>query len=212
MIKLYGYFRSSTSYRVRIALNLKDLPHSIEGVHLLNEGGEHKRPAYLEMNPQGLVPTLQDEKTTLIQSLSILEYLDEAYPTPALLPSDLHSKLYVKTLCYMISCDIHPLNNLRVLSYLKQKLNVSEDEKNAWYQHWIYEGFAAIETYLSHNKSEGPYCAGQELSMADVCLIPQVYNANRFNCTLHKYPTIERIYEQCMQLDAFDRAKPESHS
>ncbi len=206
---LYCYYRSSASYRVRIALNLKDLHYELRPVNLLKNGGEHHRPEYKALNPQGLVPVLMDENTVLSQSTSIIEYLEEVYPTPALLPDNSIDRAYVRSIVQIIACDIHPLNNLRVLSYLKQVIHY-DDLERTWYKHWIHEGFAALETMLEKHSCNGLYCYGNKPSMADIFLIPQVYNAMRFDCQLETYPLISRIYQNSLLLPAFSRAAPKN--
>lgn len=207
-MKLYSYFRSSAAYRVRIALNLKQLNAETIPVHLLNHGGEQHSPAYRAVNPSELVPALIDDDFTLPQSLSILEYLDEAHPEIALLPEDAQQRALIRAFCLSIACDMHPLNNLRVLQYLTAELGVSEEQKTAWYKHWIIAGFKGLEAQLAH--SNGRYCFGEQATMADCCLIPQVYNAVRFNIDLSAYPKIQSIYRHCRALDAFQNAAPEA--
>ncbi|GHA13751.1 maleylacetoacetate isomerase [Arenicella chitinivorans] len=209
-MKLASYFRSTAAYRVRIALNLKQIDHSLVPIHLLRNGGEHKQPNYQSQNPEGLVPALFIEDRVLSQSLAILEYLDETHPTPPLLPGDPLDRAYVRGLALSICCDIHPLNNLRVLQYLSGDLNASDEQKNAWYQHWIATGFSALETRLANHDSTGEFCFGDTPSMADLCLVPQVYNANRFNCPLDDYPIIQRINARCLQEPSFTLAAPEN--
>ncbi len=208
MIKLYSYWRSSAAYRVRIALNLKGLDYEIIPVNMLKDGGEQHSQEYRALNPQGLVPVLVDNDVTLTQSLAILGYLEEKYPKPALLPKAIAEKALARQVAQTIACDIHPLNNLRVLKYLRGTLGVDDKAKNAWYQHWITQGFAALEAWLS--AQAGPYCLGAALTIADACLIPQLYNAHRFNVALEKYPTLLGIEKECLKLEAFERARPES--
>ena len=209
MITLYGYFRSSAAYRVRIALNLKQITYQHKTVHLVRNGGEQHEITYESLNPSKLVPTLIDDENVLTQSLSIIEYLDEAYPNNIdLLPKDINQKAQVRTLSQIISSDIHPINNLRVLSYLTQELSVDDDKKNNWYSHWIQLGFEAIEKQLT--KTAGQFCVGDQPTMADCCLVPQIYNALRFNVDLTPYPKINQIYINCMLLDAFQKAIPEN--
>lgn len=209
MIKLYSYYRSSAAYRVRIALNLKNIPYQYETVHLLKNGGEQHSPAYQELNPMGLVPTLVDGNTVLSQSMAIIEYLDDAYPQAnSLFPAEPTAKAQVKELSQIIACDIHPINNLRVLKYLKHELDVDDTQKNEWYSHWIKLGFAAFEQYLQ--KTAGDFCVGDQATLADCCLVPQVYNALRFKIDLSAYPLIQKVYENCMQLPAFTKAIPEN--
>ncbi|TCB67533.1 maleylacetoacetate isomerase [Acinetobacter sp. ANC 4178] len=209
-MKLYSYFRSSAAFRVRIALNLKGLSYDTQAVHLLKQGGEQHSAEYAAINPSELVPTLLDQQYVLTQSLSILEYLEEAYPKIALLPQNLQQRAQIRAFAQYIACEIHPLNNLRVLQYLEQTLEVSNSEKTAWYQHWIKLGFRSLEQQLQH--SNGEYCFGEQLSFADCCLIPQVYNAKRFQIDLTEYPKIQSIYTHCMQLAAFQQAAPEQQA
>ena len=208
MIKLYDYFRSTASYRVRIALNWKELPHELIEVHLVKEGGQQKKPDYLSQNPQGLVPALIDGDMTLTQSLAILEYLEEQYPTSSLLPENSTDKALVRSIAQIIACDIHPLNNLRVLKYLAETLEQTDETKTTWYHHWIQQGFDAIEALLAKHQSNPNFCIGEQVSIADVCLIPQIYNANRFECDLSAYPRIMNINNYCLTLPAFDKASP----
>lgn len=209
-MKLYSYFRSSAAFRVRIALNLKGLSYDTQAVHLLKQGGEQHSAEYAAINPSELVPTLLDQQYVLTQSLSILEYLEEAYPKTALLPQNLQQRAQIRAFAQHIACEIHPLNNLRVLQYLEQTLAVSNSEKTAWYQHWIKLGFHSLEQQLQH--SNGKYCFGEQASFADCCLIPQIYNAKRFQIDLTEYPKIQSIYTHCMQLAAFQQAAPEQQA
>lgn len=211
-MKLYSYFRSSASYRVRIALNLKKLPYEVVPIHLLKNGGQQFSPEYRQLNPDALVPALIDESAegsaTLTQSLAIIEYLEETHPETPLLPKNPLDRAYVRSLALSISCDIHPLNNLRVLRYLVRNLKVDEDNKNAWYRHWCEQGLAAIETTLARDPRVGKYSYQDTPTLADCCLVPQVANAQRFNCDLSKMPTVLRIHDACMELDAFVKASP----
>ncbi|ODN43175.1 maleylacetoacetate isomerase [Piscirickettsia litoralis] len=208
-MKLYGYFRSSASFRVRIALALKEINYENIPVHLLNEGGEQYKADYTEINPQQLVPSLIDGEAVITQSLAIVEYLDAKYPgVMPLVPKDIWLAAKARQIAYAIACDIHPMNNLRVLQYLKGELKVDDEVKNTWYHHWVLTGFTAIEKMLGETCDQ--YCLGDQLSLADVCLIPQVYNAKRFNCDLTKFPRILAIYEHCMEHDAFIQAAPEN--
>ena len=205
-MRLYTYFRSSAAFRVRIALNLKGLSYEPRFVHLAK--GEHRKPDYSSVNAQALVPTLElDDGTRLNQSLAIVEYLEEKHPLPPLLPGDALGKARVRSLAGLIACEIHPLNNLRVLQHLKRALGQSEDQVNAWYRHWIADGLGKLEAELAAGKS-GKFCHGDSPSMADCCLVPQIFNAQRYHCELAPYPTTMRAFEQCMKLDAFDRAQP----
>ena len=188
-MKLYSYFRSSAAYRVRIGLNIKGLAYETVPVHLVKN--EQQSEDYLKLNRSALVPTLIDGDLTLSQSLSILEYLDEQYLETKLLPSDVQERAKIRAFSQAIACDIHPLNNLRVLKYLKNDLNVSDEQKNYWYQHWIIEGFQNLEQLLQD--SNGQFCFGQQATIADCCLIPQVYNAKRFKIDLSAFPKIESI-------------------
>ncbi|MGE8558844.1 MULTISPECIES: maleylacetoacetate isomerase [unclassified Acinetobacter] len=207
-MQLYTYFRSSAAYRVRIALNLKCLNANYIPVHLVNNGGEQHSEAYKALNPAELVPTLIDDEFQLSQSLSILEYLEEQHPEVALLPQDIQQRALVRAFSLAIACDIHPLNNLRVLQYLSGPLQVSDEQKNTWYRHWVELGFKTLEALL-HN-SNGRFCFGNQPTFADCCLIPQVYNALRFNVDLTAYPKITSIYQHCNTLAAFQQAAPEA--
>jgi maleylpyruvate isomerase len=206
-VKLYTYFRSSAAFRVRIALNLKGLAYEPVFVHLAK--GEHRKPDYARVNPQALVPTLElDDGTRLNQSLAIIEYLDEVHPNPALLPREAKAKARVRSLSELVACEIHPLNNLRVLQHLKRALGQSEEEVNAWYRHWIGDGLAKLEAELASDAGAGKLSHGDMPSMADCCLVPQIFNAKRYNCDLAPYPTTMRIFDACMKLEAFERAQP----
>ena len=207
-MKLYSYFRSSAAYRVRIALNLKGLPYETVPVHLLRQGGEQLLPEYRRLNPTALVPTLVDGDLALGQSMAILEYLEETHPQPALLPADAAGRARVRAIAQTIACDIHPLDNLRVLKYLKHEMKVSEESKNAWYRHWVEVGLAAVEGMLAQHPATGEFCHGGQPSFADLCLVPQVANARRFECDLGAMPTIVRIDARCQELDAFRQAAP----
>jgi maleylacetoacetate isomerase len=205
---LYSYFRSSAAYRVRIALNLKNIDYEIRPVHLLKNGGEQCKADYLAINPQGRVPVLVVQNTVLTQSSAIIEYLEEAFPDPPLLPANTFERAYVRSLAQIIACDIHPLNNLRVMGYLKVMLK--NDFEQAWRIHWIQEGFTAIEQLLQNNDYWGRFCFGDTSGMADVFLIPQVYNALRIGCEMKRYPMINAIYDNCIQETAFLNAAPEN--
>jgi maleylacetoacetate isomerase len=205
-MKLHTYFRSSASYRVRIALALKGLAHEAEYVSLPK--AEHLADAYRAVNVQGLVPALEDDGHTLIQSLAIIEYLDERHPHPPLVPKDPFERAYVRAVSQIIACEMHPLNNLRTLKYIRKAYKLDEEGVNAWYRHWIAEGFGMLESYLGRERRAGTYCNGDAVSMADCCLVPQVFNAQRYNCELTPYPRIMRIFEDCMQLDAFASTQP----
>ena len=208
-MKLYTYFRSSAAYRVRIALNLKQLEYDAVPVHLVRGGGEHRQPAYLALNPAGLVPTLVDGANALHQSLAIIEYLDETCPQPALLPGGAADRARIRAIAQAIACDIHPINNLRVLQYLSRVFGASDAQKNAWYRHWVEVGLAAVEARLAGDVRTGEFCHGDTPTLADCCLVPQVFNARRFDCDLSAMPTIVGIAERCAAIDAFRRAAPE---
>ncbi|MEP6882858.1 MAG: maleylacetoacetate isomerase [Dokdonella sp.] len=210
-IKLYSYWRSSAAYRVRIALNLKQLDHEIIPVHLVNDGGEQHREEYRALNPQASVPTLVDGARVYRQSMAIIEYLDEAYPAnAALMPSTARERARVRALAQVVACDIHPLNNLRVMQFLERDFSSPQVERQRWTQHWIIEGFRALESMLDDNASTGLYCDGDAPTLADLCLIPQVYNARRFDVDMAAFPVITRIEQQCLSLPAFDAARPEN--
>ncbi len=209
-LRLYSYFRSSAAYRVRIALNLKGLEHRIIPVHLVRNGGENNRPEYLAKNPLGLVPTLEDGATRITQSLAILEYLEESHPQPPLLPAGPAGRARVRAIAQTIACEIHPLNNLRVLHYLQQQLGLEKEKRLAWYRHWIDDGLRGVEQLLAGNPDTGEFCHGDRPTLADCCLVPQLYNARRFDCPLDDFPTLQRIESNCRQLDAFRRAAPEA--
>jgi maleylacetoacetate isomerase len=207
-VKLYDYFRSSASYRVRIALNLKGLPYEVVPVNLVRNGGEQLSAEYRRINPDALVPALVDEGAALTQSLAIIEYLEETHPKPSLLPGDAADRAYVRGIALSIACDIHPLNNLRVLRYLVRQLHVAEEDKNAWYRHWCEQGLAALETSLARDKRVGTFCYGDTPTLADCCLVPQIANAQRLECDLSGMPTIMRINAACLATDAFANAAP----
>jgi maleylpyruvate isomerase len=213
-MKLYSYFRSSAAYRVRIALNLKQIDYEQVGVHLVKDGGQQLLPAYRAVNPEGLVPTLVDEAIpgpmhALSQSLAIIEYLDEAYPQPALLPGSAADRALVRSLALLIACDIHPINNLRVLRYLTDRLHVNESDKEGWIRHWVEQGLQAFEANLLRSGKSGLFCFGDTPTLADCCLVPQLYNARRFKCDVSGLSTILRIDAHCQTQEAFVRAAPE---
>lgn len=209
MLTLYSYFRSSASYRLRIALALKGLAYETVAVHLLKGGGEQHQPAFRAVNPAGLVPVLQDGDSVLTQSLAIMEYLDEAYPASPLLPCDLLGRARVRALALTIACDVHPLGNLRVLNYVGDTLGAGEEGRKAWACHWIALGFEAFEEMLSRpGAPTGLFCHGDTPGMADCCLVPQVFNARRFGLDLAPYPTVKRIAEHCEALAPFVMAHP----
>lgn len=204
-MKLYTYFRSSAAFRVRIALNLKGLAYEPSFVHLAR--GEHLQPAYRAVNPQGLVPALDENGALLAQSIAIMEYLEDTRPQPALLPADPLGRARVRGLSLIVACEIHPLNNPRVLKYVKGTLGHTQAEVDAWYRHWVADGLAKLEAEL-RKPGTGRYCHGDSPTMADCCLVPQIFNAQRFECDLQPYPSVMRVFGACMQLDAFDRAQP----
>ena len=208
-MKLYTYFRSSAAFRVRIALNLKGLAYEPVFVHLPK--GEHRKPEYAAVDPQSLLPTLIDGERALSQSLAIIEYLEETRPEPRLLPADAAGRSRVRSLSLLVACEIHPLNNLRTLQHLKRALGQNEDQISAWYRYWIADGFAKLEADLNRSDNghaAGRFCHGDTPTMADCCLVPQVFNAKRYDSDLGPYPKLMRIFEACMRLDAFDRAQP----
>jgi maleylacetoacetate isomerase len=204
-LKLYTFFRSSAAFRVRIALNLKGLSYEPSFVHLGKS--EHLQAAYRAVNPQGLVPALQVDGALLAQSIAIMEYLEETQPQHPLLPSDPLGRARVRGLALIVACEIHPLNNPRALKYVKNTLGHTQDEVNAWYRHWIADGLAKLEAELQKPGTDR-YSHGDAPSMADCCLVPQIFNAQRFECELQPYPAVMRVFDACMQLDAFDRAQP----
>ena len=205
-MKLHTYFRSSASFRVRIALNLKGLAYDPAFVHMPR--GEHRAPAYGSVNAQGLLPALEDGGRLLTQSLAIIEYLEETHPSPPLLPKDPFERMRVRSLSLLIACEIHPLNNLRVLQHLKRALGQNDEQVNAWYRHWIADGLAKFENDLVRGKNEGRFCHGDAPTMADCCLVPQIFNAQRYQCDTSAYPATMRVFAECMKLEAFDRAQP----
>jgi maleylacetoacetate isomerase len=210
-MRLFTYWRSSASYRVRIALGLKGLDCTHEPVHLVRDGGEQHKPAYLSRNPQALVPALElDDGQVLTQSLAIMDYLEEAYPTPPLLPADAVGRARVRGLAQAIACEIHPLNNLRVLGYLGQSLGADADQRAAWYRHWVGLGLTAVESMLAGSPETGRFCHGETPGLADCCLVPQLYNARRFDCDLDAFPTVLRIEAACLALPAVRAAAPEA--
>ena len=205
-MKLYTYFRSSAAFRVRIALNLKGLAYEPAFVHLAK--GDHRAPGYGAVNPQALVPTLEDSGKLLTQSLAIIEYLDETHPGAPLLPKDALGRARVRSLAMLIACEIHPLNNLRVLQHLKRALGQNDEQVTNWYRHWISDGLARFEADLANTKGTGRFCHGDMPMMADCCLVPQIFNAQRYQCDTAPYPATMRVFAECMKLDAFDRAQP----
>ena len=207
-MKLYNYFRSSASFRVRIALALKGLDYEYAPVHLLKDGGQQFAAGFKAMNPAALVPVLDDNGTVLTQSLAIIEYLDETRPQPPLLPNDAAGRARVRALALTVACEIHPLHNLRVLGYLSNTLGVSDEQKNAWYRHWVETGLETLEQMLASDSRTGLCCHGDTPTLADICLVPQIFNAQRFKARLDHVPTVMRIHEHCLTLPAFARSVP----
>jgi maleylacetoacetate isomerase len=205
-LQLYGYFRSSAAFRVRIALALKGLSAEAVPVHLRK--GEQRDAAFRAVNPQGLVPALVDNGATLTQSLAIVEYLDEVYPAPPLLPASPADRAWVRALAMSVACDIHPIQNLRVLNYLRVQFATDDAVVRSWCQHWIAIGFEGLETMLAGDARTGAFCVGDAPGLADICLIPQIANAINFKLDLDPYPTLRRIFETCMALPAFADAHP----
>ena len=207
-MKLYGYFRSSAAFRVRIALNLKGIAYERTSIHLRKN--EQRNADYLALNPQGLVPALDDNGKILTQSLAIIEYLDETHPKPPLLPGDAAARARLRSLAEAVACDIHPIDNLRVLRYLAKPLGHDEKTVEAWFNHWIKTGFDGIERILAGDGKAGKFCQGDAPTVADICLVPQVFNARRYpSFDMTPYPAIQRIFGNCMKLDAFERAQPD---
>ncbi|MGZ0188042.1 MAG: maleylacetoacetate isomerase [Alphaproteobacteria bacterium] len=210
MLKLHDFWRSSAAYRVRIALNLKGLEAERTFVHLRKDGGQQKLPAYKSVNPQGLVPTLETDGGPIPQSMAILEYLDECHPAPPFLPTDAYARARVRGIADAIACDIHPINNLRILLHLSDALGQDEASVNTWYRHWVAEGLAGLEAELAPNPGGGQYCWGDTVTMADICLVPQIYNARRYDCDLAPYPTLVAINDRLNAIPAFADAAPEN--
>jgi maleylacetoacetate isomerase len=204
-VKLFTYFRSSASFRVRIALNLKGIAYEPQFVHMPK--GEHRSAEYAEINHQGLLPTLQDGATVLNQSLAIIEYLEETHPQPPLLPADALGRARVRSLSLLVACEIHPLNNLRTLQYLRKALGQDEDGVKTWYRHWIADGLAKLEAELAR-VPRTRFSHGDAPTMADCCLVPQVFNAKRYDSDLAPYPAVMRAFDECMKMEAFERAQP----
>jgi maleylacetoacetate isomerase len=207
--KLYSYFRSSAAYRARIALNLKGIAPDYAFIHLLKEGGQQHSADYKRRNPQELIPALEHDGHTIAQSLAIIEYLDEVHPEPPLLPKSPLARARVRQIAYAIACDIHPINNLRVLQYLRDTHGLSEEERARWQRHWIATGFAAVETLLTQSKDTGRYCHGDTPTLADICLIPQMANGRRVNLDFAPYPTLLRIEVEALAHPAFAAAAPQ---
>jgi maleylacetoacetate isomerase len=209
-MKLYNYFRSSASFRVRIALALKGLDYEYASVHLLKGGGQQFAAGFMAMNPAALVPVLDDDGTVLTQSLAIIEYLDETRPEPPLLPAEASARARVRAIALAIACEIHPLNNLRVLNYLSATLGVGDDQRNAWYCHWVETGLATVEALLAGDSRTGLCCHGDLPTLADICLVPQIVNAQRFKARLDHVSTVMRIHKHCLTLPAFANSAPAS--
>jgi maleylacetoacetate isomerase len=209
-MKLYSYWRSSAAYRARIALNLKGLPYELVPVNIAPGGSEQHTPGYHAVNPQRMVPVLVDGERIIRQSLAIVEYLDESYAGARLLPVTARERARARSLALAVACDIHPLNNTRVLQWLETEFNTPQVERERWVRHWIETGLEALEDLLAGNPSTGDFCEGDTPSIADICLAPQCYNAQRFMVDLTRYPTVRRIYEKCLMVPAFDRARPEN--
>jgi maleylacetoacetate isomerase len=208
-MKLYTYFRSSAAYRVRIALNVKGIEVQYIPKHLIREGGEHQLDDYLALNPQGLVPALEHDGRVIGQSLAIIEYLEEVNPEPPLLPADPGERAIVRSMALSVACDIHPLNNLRVLNYLKDQFVLDGEAVSRWYRHWVAEGFRGLEEMAKRSSADRRHLYGSTVTLADVVLVPQMYNARRFNCNLAAYPTLVAICEHLESLPAFAAARPE---
>lgn len=209
-MELYTYFRSSAAYRVRIALNIKQLEAEQRPIHLVREGGEHRKLKFHKLNPLERVPVLVVGGVPYTQSLAILEYLEEIHPNPPLLPSDETDRAWIRSLAQTIACDIHPLNNLGVLQYLEREFKADENARKQWVHYWIKQGFKALEEILGKDPRVKTYCYGEKVTLADICLVPQVFNANRFGVDMEPYPTIRRINEACLELESFKRASPEN--
>ena len=210
-LHLYSYWRSSAAYRVRIGLALKGLQYETVPVHLLKDGGQQHAADYAALNPQQMVPVLMHGRRALRQSLAILEYLEEVWPdTPALLPGTARERVRVRALAQLVACDVHPLNNLRVLQFFEQHWNVPQAERDEWVRHWIVEGLAAFEALVAEDPATGAFCHGDAPGLADACLVPQLYNARRFGLDLTRWPTLARIEQACLALPAFRQAVPES--
>jgi maleylacetoacetate isomerase len=210
-IKLYSYWRSSAAFRVRIALNLKGLIYDTVPVHLTDNGGAQHQEPFRAINPQQMLPVLVDGERVIRQSMAIIEYLEEVYDGERkLLPATARERARVRALAQIVACDIHPLNNLRVMQYLEREFNTPQVERERWTQHWMLEGFSAVESLLASNPSTGIFCEGDEPTLADICLAPQVYNAQRWSVDMSPFPLIRRIAAECMKVNAFERARPEN--
>jgi len=208
-MKLYTFFRSSASFRVRIALNLKNLSYDQIPIHLRRGGGEQFRANYQNINAQALVPTLEDDGRYLIQSLAIVEYLEEKYPSPPLLPKAAADRAVVRSMALVIACEVHPIQNLRVLNYIKNEYQQNDEQVNRWAQHWIELGLAALEQMINAPTARGTFCFGDTPTLADICLVPQLGNARRFGCDLSRYPKILSVEKACIVIPAFADAAPD---
>jgi maleylacetoacetate isomerase/maleylpyruvate isomerase len=208
-MKLYTYFRSSAAYRVRIALHLKNLDYESVPVHLLQDGGQQHTATYAALNPNEAVPTLDDDGLILTQSLAIIEYLDEIHPNPPLLPGTAADRARIRAIAQTIACDIHPINNLRVLQHLAHSFDLSQAQRTAWYCHWVERGLRTVEKMLANDPRTGRFCHGDSPTLADCCLVPQLFNARRYGCSLAGLETVLRICAECEGLEAFVRAAPE---
>ena len=209
---LYDFHRSSACFRVRIALQLKGVAYDTVPIHLVQDGGAQHGPEFRALNPAGLIPVWSDANGVISQSLAILEYLEETQPEPALLPRDPAGRAFVRSLCLSVACDIHPLNNLRVLQYLEQECDMPKERRSAWYAHWVEGGLAALERLLEQRGQSGPFAYGERPTLADCCLVPQVTNALRFSCRLEHVPKVRGIYEHCMALPEFMAAAPRAEA
>lgn len=208
-MKLYDYYRSSASFRVRVVCQLKKIDLNLQSIHLVKNGGEQFSQEYQSINQQSRVPTLVDGQFCLTQSLAIIDYLEESFPKPSVYPNEIESRAIAKSIAYLICCDIHPLNNLSTLNYLKNEYKLNQEQITNWYHHWLKQGFDAIESLLQkHHQENMSFCIGSHISIADICLIPQVYNALRYQFDIKIYPLIEKIYLYCKELDPFLKAWP----
>ncbi len=211
-MELFTYFRSSAAYRVRIALNLKGLQADYRYVHLVKDGGQQHKPEYLAVNPQGFLPALVDQGHVLTQSLAIIEYLEETHPQPPLLPRDALGRARVRALAQVVACDIHPVNNQRIIKYLEQVFGADEATRKRWIQRWVRDGFSSLEKLLSDQPATGKCCHGDRPTLADICLVPQVFNARRFEVDMTAFPVLKRINDHCLSLEAFADAAPEKQA
>jgi len=211
-LTLYTYCKSSAAYRVRIALNLKKIHYEPVYISLRKENQEHYQSEYLQINPQAMVPTLRTGSQTLTQSMAIIEYLEEKFPDIPLLPVDTETRALARSYAQLVACDIHPLNNVRVLEYLRDNLYTEEEKVKDWYKHWIQEGFQALESRLKTSRLTGQFCVGNTPGLADCYLVPQVYNAYRYHCEIESFSCIKSIYHNCLDLEAFENASPEKQA